>query len=400
MANGLLDYISGFGATPPEYLGGLLGQEAVDKLKGRAATTGIANAVLGYLAAPKNQNLGLGRIIGQSLQAGMQGAQGVYDTAAQDYMAQQKIADLQRKQAQQAQMQSMIAGIQDPNERLFAELAPEQYVTSKLKPMERKFEKIGNQLVDVSGGTPTVAFTGTAESNQPSAVQEYNFAKTQGYTGSFTDWKRLQKPEGVNVTYGAPVSGLDAQGNPVFFQPAKGGGAPAIIPGVTPQPAVVAAPTESQAKAATFYSQMTSASDELKNLKTEGFDPNNPAIQAQVSIAGTRAGAFVPQEAQRARQAQEQWAESFLRIKTGAAATKDEVDRNVKTFFPSIGDKPEAVAQKERARAKAEQDVLKMTKPSAQQKSNFTVKDQQALDWAKQNPNDPRATQIKQRLGL
>ena len=90
MANGLLDYLSGFGSTPPEYLGGLLGQDAVDKLKGRAATTGIANAVLGYLAAPKNQNLGLGRIIGQSLQAGMTGAQGVYDTALQDWQTQQK----------------------------------------------------------------------------------------------------------------------------------------------------------------------------------------------------------------------------------------------------------------------------------------------------------------------
>jgi hypothetical protein len=100
MANGLLDYLSGFGTTPPEYLGGLLGQEAVDKLKGRAATTGIANAVLGYLAAPKNQNLGLGRIIGQSLQAGMTGAQGVYDTATQDYLTQQKIAEIQRQNKQ------------------------------------------------------------------------------------------------------------------------------------------------------------------------------------------------------------------------------------------------------------------------------------------------------------
>lgn len=144
MANGLLDYLSGFGSTPPEYLGGLLGQEAVDKLKGRAATTGIANAVLGYLAAPKNQNLGLGRIIGQSLQAGMQGAQGVYDNATQDYMAQQKIADLQRKQAQQTRLQDMLAGITDPNERLAAELAPEQYVTAKFKQekAESPFAKI------------------------------------------------------------------------------------------------------------------------------------------------------------------------------------------------------------------------------------------------------------------
>jgi hypothetical protein len=99
MANGLLDYLSGFGTTPPEYMGGLLGQEAVDKLKGRAATTGIANAVLGYLAAPKNQNLGLGRIIGQSLQAGMTGAQGVYDNAIQDYQTKAKIDEMNRQKA-------------------------------------------------------------------------------------------------------------------------------------------------------------------------------------------------------------------------------------------------------------------------------------------------------------
>lgn len=144
MANGLLDYISGFGATPPEYMGSLLGEDAVDKLRGRAATTGIANAVLGYLAAPKNQNLGLGRIIGQSLQAGMTGAQGVYDNATQDYMAQQKIADLQRKQAQQTRLQDMLAGITDPNERLAAELAPEQYVAAKFKQekAESPFAKI------------------------------------------------------------------------------------------------------------------------------------------------------------------------------------------------------------------------------------------------------------------
>lgn len=39
---------------------------------------------------------------------------------------------------------------------------------------------------------------------------------------------------GVSVSYGAPVAGQDAQGRPVFFQPSKDGGAPAIIPGVAP----------------------------------------------------------------------------------------------------------------------------------------------------------------------
>jgi hypothetical protein len=39
----------------------------------------------------------------------------------------------------------------------------------------------------------------------------------------------------VNNQLFAPQPGVDAQGNPVFFQPNKGGGAPTIVPGVTPK---------------------------------------------------------------------------------------------------------------------------------------------------------------------
>ena len=46
----------------------------------------------------------------------------------------------------------------------------------------------------------------------------------------------IEKSGGVNINLGAPVSGVDAQGNPVFFQPDKKGGKPTIVPGVTPRP--------------------------------------------------------------------------------------------------------------------------------------------------------------------
>jgi len=36
------------------------------------------------------------------------------------------------------------------------------------------------------------------------------------------------------VTYGAPVAAVDANGNPVFIQPGKAGGAPSVMPGFTP----------------------------------------------------------------------------------------------------------------------------------------------------------------------
>lgn len=100
MANGLLDMLGGaIGTTPPAYLEGLLGQQAVEDLRKRSIGSGIVNALVGYAAMPKNQNLGLGRILAGAAQAGMAGAQGVYDTALQDYQTKAKIDEMQRQKA-------------------------------------------------------------------------------------------------------------------------------------------------------------------------------------------------------------------------------------------------------------------------------------------------------------
>mgnify|MGYP003647375337 CR=1 FL=1 len=41
-------------------------------------------------------------------------------------------------------------------------------------------------------------------------------------------------PASTTVTYGSPVAAQDAEGNPVFIQPGRGGGAPAVIQGYSP----------------------------------------------------------------------------------------------------------------------------------------------------------------------
>lgn len=363
----------------PQSLTGLLGEQATQDLQKKALTTGLINAAIGYIAQPKNQRYGSALpYIGKALLAGQEGAQGVYQGAIKDYELQQKIAEAKRKQEQQAALQGMIGGIQDPNERLFAQLAPEQYVTSKLKPKERKVEKVGRQLVDVTGETPTVLFTGEEEQKATAgtqlnkllteraalAQQNPNDPNLRLYDDAIK--KETSKSEGINISYGAPQAGVDAQGNPIFFQPSKTGGAPQIVSGVAPlreeKPA-----TESQAKAAAFGSQMQSASQEFEQIKKEGFAPGAAASQAQVELAGTPLRVFADPLAQRAQQSQEQWAEAFLRYKTGAAATKDEVKRNINTYFPKIGESdPKVIEQKARMRKQAEQDVLK----SAKQPSN------------------------------
>ncbi len=167
------------------------------------------------------------------------------------------------------------------------------------------------------------------------------------------DAKKQLVPPGVSVSYGAPVAGMDTAGNPVFFQPDKAGGQPNIVPGVKP-PQKDSALTEAQAKATTFMSQMKAAEKELSGIP---IDPTKTWSQVDVSLAGGLTNFAASPAAQRARQAQEQWSESFLRFKTGAAATKDEVILNVRTFFPQPGDSADVIEQKQRMRQQAVQDI-------------------------------------------
>lgn len=97
MADDLLNLLGGaLGTTPPSYMEGLLGTQATEDLQKRSIGTGLANALIGYLAMPKNQNLGLGRILAGAAQSGITGAQGVYSGALEDYQTKAKIDEMKR----------------------------------------------------------------------------------------------------------------------------------------------------------------------------------------------------------------------------------------------------------------------------------------------------------------
>ncbi len=166
--------------------------------------------------------------------------------------------------------------------------------------------------------------------------------------------RQIASAGATNVSFGQPVAGVDAQGNPVFFQPSKGGGAPSIVQGVKPDKTKDKDLTEAQAKATAFLGQMRSASDTLKGI---GADQSAMSLQAETALAGGPANPVIGQKAQRIRQSQDQWAEAFLRFKTGAASTPAEVSANRKMFFPVLGDAPEVIAQKSAMRQQAELDM-------------------------------------------
>jgi hypothetical protein len=183
---------------------------------------------------------------------------------------------------------------------------------------------------------PTLIQRSLPEPVKPTTdMQNFEFAKAQGYKGSFNDFKNQITP------YQQAQLGLDRE-KFEFDKTQKGAGKDL---------------TESQGKASAFQSQMVSASNAVNTLESQGFDPTLFKSQTAVKLAGGVANPLIPVAAQQYKQAQDQWSEAYLRFKTGAAATEPEVVRNNRTFFPVFGDKPDQIAQKAAAREQAERDI-------------------------------------------
>jgi len=117
----LPDYLTGTpaqGETPA--IPGLLNQAQQDRLRNQSLLSGILGAGATYLAQPKNQNIGLGAIIGKSFLGGMQGSQGVYNTAAESEMNRLKIAkelrdaELDRLKAIPTDVREFQYGLENP----------------------------------------------------------------------------------------------------------------------------------------------------------------------------------------------------------------------------------------------------------------------------------------------
>lgn len=116
--------------------------------------------------------------------------------------------------------------------------------------------------------------------------------------------------------------------------------------------------TESQAKATVFLGQMKGASNQLAQIDQSAGQKFGVQLGAnlagQTGKLGMVANAVSPELTQKYAQAQNQWAEAFLRFKSGAAVTETEVSRNIRSFFPQPGDSPGVVAQKAEMRKQAE----------------------------------------------
>jgi hypothetical protein len=141
----------------------------------------------------------------------------------------------------------------------------------------------------------------------------------------------------MSVSYGAPVAAMDANGNPVFIQPSKDGGPPAIMQGVTPpKPPVPASTKEKIAENKVGIQKIDKALALVdKNPGSLGFQNNLPdALMQRADPSGVEVRAAVSDI-------------GSLKIhdRSGANVTVSEAPR-LKPFIPMSTDTPSTAKKK------------------------------------------------------
>jgi len=157
--------------------------------------------------------------------------------------------------------------------------------------------------------------------------------------------ERAKKGQGTPAPAGYRWGAPDAQGNPTLV-PIEGG------------PATLKATSSDAERISAGYSdRMDKSGAIIDNLEKTGV--GKPGwLESMYRSVGAETAANASQmldpERQKYRQAQEDWVRAKLRKESGAVIAADEMDREIRVYFPQIGDSAAVVKQKQASRKVAE----------------------------------------------
>lgn len=160
---------------------------------------------------------------------------------------------------------------------------------------------------------------------KPSAVQEYEYAKNQGFPGTFQDWEASKK--------GGMSLQVDPATGAVTFQ--QGGN-------IKPM-------TEGQSKDTVYATRAEGALARL-NENAASLSNLGESMASGVPVAGNY---MLSPEFQQAQQAGKEFLQAILRKDTGAAITREETSEYGTVYLPQPGDSPEVSQQKAVSRTRA-----------------------------------------------
>lgn len=329
--------LSSYQETPDEKAA----REAYDAIIAQQANL-AASEEMG-LAGISNQPIELGLIRGQQEALQKQAVAQQRGLSAQAMPLEQRLAGIQAQREQQRKMAEAELGFatkdmegEKPIEvgGNLVRLNPQtgQYEVA-YKGADKASEGFtlgeGQARYDAQGNL--VASGGEKTTTQPATVQEYQFAKSQGYNGSFLDYQKAKDQAAGGGMGSLPSSYKEWQlaGQPGTYAD--------WITKTTGKP-----PTADQSKAATFAARMDTSNDVISRLENQ--------FTGLTSQLGVVPEAFKSEDRKLMEQAQRDFINSVLRRESGAAISPTEFDSARQQYFPQPGDTKAVLDQKKQNR--------------------------------------------------
>jgi hypothetical protein len=361
-------------AIIPSYYEGLLSEDDMSSLRLQSLASGLLGAGAAFSRAGAPSLMPQGSGFSEALQGFQGGYQGQLDSALQNMLKATQVQELVRKQKQAQQLNQLYASAFTPAKQtaIPSEVgpavveAPASFDIAKILPQLQASGQFGaikdiadstkslRQLGLMGGGqapSPFAAYTQAASPQVRALATQLEQGFKTGVIDEETAYKRLDSLARMEDSF---VSRQIASGERMDArQAAAAERADRRLEG--------GKPTEAEQKASGFSQRMELSNQLITDLENKiaakGEEPNimlptatSQAIGSIPFVGDYARTRFTSTEQQQYRQAQENWVRANLRKESGAVIGADEMNAEIKTYFPQPGELPEVVAQKNIAR--------------------------------------------------
>lgn len=340
------DFISALFGSAPDY-SAAMSPEQTQTMKQNALAQGGIGALIALLGASGQQprNISTGQALAGALGAGMGAYQNSFDTTLKQMLTAQQLGEYKQKQEARQKYEQAIKGAttQAPTSIGLTETG----AGSQLQMLQDQTADFGKEGASITAGAlmsnpnlpmaekidPTVAnraaldylrqvdpakfieLTTPKAQEATSDVKNYQFAVSQGYTGTFQQYNMDQAKAKASVSNITNII-----------------------------------PTEGERKAGTLANILDKNISQLQSAI--GKDPTavkpNVAASAVKAITGSDylSNELTPEQRQVVEASQLDILDAALTLRTGAAYTREQLEGYRKSYFPQLGDKPDQIKTK------------------------------------------------------
>jgi hypothetical protein len=126
--------------------------------------------------------------------------------------------------------------------------------------------------------------------------------------------------------------------------------APVAAPAGVPLKGKGSQPTEGERKSATLLQRLQFSQSQLTDALVDDPNASKPGLfaSAVAKLSTPLANTLTPEARQRVQAAQLDMLDAALTLGTGAAYTKEQLEGYRESYFPQLGDKPNAIKDKQK----------------------------------------------------